>query len=220
MVDTQYYRIFGKNLQQLRGNLGQSTQIFAAECGCSPNTIQNYELGRRGPNFKRVVSICNAKGVSPNQLLTGLFSQDTELKAIYEIQSTLEKMPPVMRQRAITLLNTIIKCMIETAPSLMGADFGTRLHLLRLDAGLDAGEFSAKCMIARSTYQGYESGQYDPSIPALLQLCEILHVSPEYLMATNLVKTSFSDKRFYYLRPRQLKSLAETVQQIRTALEM
>lgn len=220
MVDAQYYNsIFGQNLERLRESIGQTTQIFAVDCGCSPLTIQNYELGRRGPNFKRFISICNTKAISPNRLLAGLFSQNTELKAVYEIQHTLDQLTPTSRQRATAILDTVIKCMIDTSPSLKGADFGTRLHLLRLDSGLDVEYFCTKCMIAKSTYQGYESGQYDPSIPVLLQLCEIVGVSPEYLVAPNLIKTSISDQRLYYLRPRQLKSLSETARLIQTALE-
>lgn len=180
------------------------------DCDCSAYTIQNYELGRKGPNFKRFLNICNAAGVSPNQLLSGLYSDSAELRAIRGLQEIFHSVSSSERQRLSKVLEIIGTCMADTAPSLSGADFGARLQLLRLDTGLSVEALAAKCSIAKSTLQGYESGQYDPSIPALLQLCEVLDVSPEYLLADKLVKTTFPDRRLLYLRPRQIIALHET----------
>lgn len=209
MVDTQYYKQFGRNLRKLRESIGKSTQIFAMDCDCSAYTIQNYELGRKGPNLKRFLTICNATGASPNQLLSGLYSDSSELRAIRSLRETFGKLLPSDRQRLTAALEIIAKCMMDTAPSLVSAGFGTRLHLLRLDTGLSVDTFAAKCSIAKSTLQGYESGQYDPSIPALLQLCETLDVSPEYLLADKLEKAAFPDQRLLNLRPRQITALHE-----------
>lgn len=211
MVDTQYYRLFGKNLRSLRESLGETVQHFALDCDCSAYTIQSYELGRKGPNTNRLLNICNTKGISPNQLLAGLFPEDTEQAAVSGIQVAFESLAPVERQKLSSLFHIFVKSMIDTAPSLVGADFGTRLHLLRLDTRLSVEEFAARCMIAKSTLQGYESGQYDPSVPALLQLCNVLEVSPEYLLAMRLKKTSFPNQELLCLRPRQIRALHTAV---------
>lgn len=211
MMDTQYYKQFGKNLRKLRESLGKSTQILAMDCNCSAYTIQNYELGRKGPNFKRFLTICSTTGASPNQLLLGLFRESSELSAIRGLREAFSMLSPSERQRLSGIFEIIVTCMIDTAPSLVGADFGSRLHLLRMDAGYSVEDFAARCSIAKSTLQGYESGQYDPSIPALLQIGEVLDVSPEYLLADKLERTSFPDRRLLYLRPRQLIALHEAV---------
>ncbi len=210
MIDTQYYKRFGQNLRTLRESLGKSTQLFTMDCDCSAYTIQNYELGRKGPNLKRFLIICNATGASPNQLLAGLFRESAELLALRSLQETFDRLSPTERQRMSEVFEIMVNCMIDTKPSLVGADFGARLHLLRLDAGFSVDDFAARCSIAKSTLQGYESGQYDPSIPALLQICEVLDVSPEYLLADKLEKTSFPNRCLLYLRPRQLIALHET----------
>ena len=57
--------------------------------------------------------------------------------------------------------------------------------------------------------QGYESGQYDPSVPAVLRLCEVLGVTPEYLLAPALEKLSVLDEEIVDLYPQQIKSLQE-----------
>lgn len=57
--------------------------------------------------------------------------------------------------------------------------------------------------------QGYESGQYDPSVPAVLRLCEVMSVTPEYLLAPALVKLTYMNEEIVDLYPQQIKSLQE-----------
>jgi len=98
----------------------------------------------------------------------------------------------------------------RSSPSkLAGNDFAARLHLLRVETGYDAMAVAGKCMIARATLQGYESGQYDPSVPAVLRLCEVIGVSPEYLLAPMLDQLNDLDRCIVDLYPQQIRTLQE-----------
>lgn len=208
MAEEQFRRILGTNLKKIRESRGVSRQILATDCGCSMHTIQNYELGNSSPVFKQFRLICNALSVSPNQLLSGLFP-DSEADTFTEIQSVLEPLTSMERQRINNLLNIMINCRLNTMPQLHGAAVGTRIQLLRSNAGLETEELATRCAVAKSTLQGYESGQYDPSIPALLHLCQIFSVSPEYLMVSELEHTDCSDRRLLDLFPNEIKAACE-----------
>ena len=51
--------------------------------------------------------------------------------------------------------------------------------------------------------------QYDPSVPAVLRLCEVMSVTPEYLLAPALVKLTYMNEEIVDLYPQQIKSLQE-----------
>lgn len=208
MVDAQYYKTFGQNLRILRTSRELTMQMLAVECDCSMYTIQSYELGRKGPNFKRFLQICNTLKVSPNILLQGLYSSKNELidiAAVEEVYKNLNHGQSVLLHK---FFDVIVNCMVETEPKLKNADFGTRVHLLRVNAQLDAESLARQCLIAKPTLLGYESNQNDPSIPVLLRICDILHVSPEYLLLPKLNFLS-DESQYGYLRPQQIKALCE-----------
>jgi len=100
--------------------------------------------------------------------------------------------------------------MIETPPSLTGVSFGTRLQLLRIDAGFEIESLAKVCSIARSTLQGYESGQYNPSIQTVLRLSEVLQVSPAYLLYPELAPGLYPECWLASIRPRQVKVIVDT----------
>lgn len=208
MAEEQFRRIFGANLKQFRESRGMSRQMLATDCGCSMHTIQSYELGNSSPVFKQLCLICNTGRISPNVLFTGL-PPSSETDTIRDIQTLLEPLTSIERQRVNNFLNIMIDCRLQTMPRLTGAKLGTRVQLLRLNVGMEIEELAARCAIAKSTLQGYESGQYDPSIPALLHLCRVFSVSPEYLMANELEHTDCSDRRFLDLFPNEIKAVRD-----------
>lgn len=207
MVDAQINKVFGENLRQLREAAGQSRQIFAAECDISSYTIQSYELGRKGPTYKRFLHICNTKRVSPNQLLAGLLPNQSEIQTISALNEIFSGVNAITQHRIKGLLDIFISCMLKTEPTLAGASLGVRVQVLRQNMGMSTEDLAGECAIAKPTLQGYESGQFDPSLPTMLQLCEVLHVSPEYLMVSDLEYTACFDRRLLDLLPHELVAL-------------
>lgn len=209
MTNAQYHSMLGDNIRQLREECGETRDCFAMDCGCARNTIQNYELGRSAPVYKQFLRICNTKYVSPNQLLAGLFPADSEQEAIQELNGILNALDAMERQQINNFLNIIINCILETTPRLSGASLGTRVQQLRENAGMSVDELAARCMIAKPTLQGYESGQYDPSIPILVRLCDIFLVSPEYLMASEVKFPQCRDTRYLDLFPAEIRMVRD-----------
>ena len=128
------------------------------------------------------------------------------IRFMFLLTDSLER---IQQQKLKGLQAIYVKSALDVPSKLAGADFATRLHLLRVGTGCDAATVAGKCMIARATLQGYESGQYDPSVPAVLRLCEVLGVTPEYLLAPALEKLSVLDEEIVDLYPQQIKSLQE-----------
>lgn len=204
---SDYSVVFGENLSQFRASRKMTTQAFSSTCDLSTYTIQNYELGRRIPNFRTFIKICNAYQVSPNLLLNGLYSAPNELSDLDTLNQVVSSLPEKEQMFLLGLLNFVLDSMVQTKPNLKGASFGTRLKLLRIASGLDVAEFSQQCFVAQSTLRGIESDQHDPSLPLLLAMCMRLNTTPEYLVAPALNKVSYSDSRYQYLRPEQFKTL-------------
>lgn len=207
MESVQLKRILGENLQRLRESRKQSRQAFAAECGIVADTVQSYELGYKCPSLKRFLTLCRAFEVSPNILLDGMFQWRTELDETRELERLASDLTGQKAQKLKEFQNIYLRDTIETRPWLLGAPFGTRLHILRKESQLTIGTLADKCLISKSTMQGYESGQYDPPLPVMLRLCETFGVSPEYLLAPYLQRLSYADPRIADLRPMQIKTL-------------
>lgn len=209
MAKEQYNEIFGKNLRAYRESLGQTRLVFVRQYDGFVNTLASYETGEKGPSLKRFVHICNGLKLSPNALLNGLFYWETEIETLETLDETMGRLSGAERQKVIAVQNSFLSCVLETPPKLSGTNLGTRIRLLREDAGLDVSVLAERCMIAKSTLLGHESGQYDPSVQVILRLSEVFGVSPEYLLAPQLDKLSYPDERYANLRPREMKALLE-----------
>lgn len=208
-MESRYNEIFGQNLRKYRESLNQSRQIFVSIYGGSPHTLQSYESGNKAPNFRRFIHLSNSLRLSPNVLLDGLFPWKTELDNLQELQEMMQGLHGQFAQKIRGFQEIYLLDAIGGYPNLSGASFGTKIHLLRLNAGFDIDTISKRCMVAKPTMQGYESGQYDPSIPVVLRLCEIFGVSPEYLLAPVLDNLTYSDSRMVNLYPHQIKTFLD-----------
>ncbi len=209
MLDVQFNKIFGRNLREYRESLEMPRHIFASKYGGSASTLQSYEAGSRCPNFQRLLQICNTFHVSPNQLFKGLYSWPTEKDVIRKLMDIPQSLNEIQQEKLKGLQAIYIESARNSPSKLTGNDFAARLHLLRVETGYDAMTVAGKCMIARATLQGYESGQYDPSVPAVLRLCEVIGVSPEYLLAPMLDQLNDLDRRIVDLYPQQIRTLEE-----------
>ena len=57
-----------ENLRNMRIMRGYSIKEVAANVGCAPNTIANYEKGTISPNVDMLQDLCNFYHISPNQV--------------------------------------------------------------------------------------------------------------------------------------------------------
>lgn len=209
MSSEHYVEMLGKNLKKFRESHGQTRQAFVNQYDGFVSTLQSYEAGKKGPNLKRFLHICNSLKISPNVLLEGLYPLKTEKDDLMALSALITELDGGKRQKVLYLQEMILRCLLDTPPQLNDKSFGERLHLLRIDAGLEVDELADQCTIAKSTLQGYESGQYDPSITVLLRLCEVFDVTPEYLLIADVKYPSYPDERYAFLRPRQIKSMLD-----------
>lgn len=218
MADARLNEIFGQNLRNYRESLGQSRQIFSAAFNGSPYTLQSYELGHQCPNLKRFLNLCNTFQISPNLLLDSLFPWRTEMDEVRDLAALADGLYGQNAQKLVEFQDIYIRDTVETRPWMMGAPLGIRIHVLRMESGMNIDTLAKLCMVSRATMQGYESSQYDPTLPAVLHLCEVFHISPEYLLAPFLQKLSYPDARIADLRPRQIKTLLELSRYMRNNL--
>jgi transcriptional regulator with XRE-family HTH domain len=65
-------RAFGQKLRQLRLAAGLTPGRMAHKCRVSPATISNAENGRREPSLSLILILCDALGVSPDELIGDL----------------------------------------------------------------------------------------------------------------------------------------------------
>lgn len=215
MTKARPTNLFGENLKSYRKSLGETRTEFAADCGCSMYTIQNYEIGRNTPNLAAFLQICNVKKVLPSRLLDGYSTGPTEVTIMNELENCLKPLKLSERQRIIGQLDIWINCILNTEPKLMHASFGERIRILRTNASLELRDVADACAISISTLQGYESGQHDPSIPVLLYLCQILQVSPNYLLYPRIDFKVPGDNRIFFLLPAQLHTLLQSAQYLK-----
>lgn len=182
---------------------------FAYLVDSNEYTIQGYEYGKKMPSLSNFIALCAALKQSPNDLLANLWEWETELDDWRELSILMELLEDGNRQKLEGLLKIIWRGMVNTPPRLNGVSFGTRLQMLRIDAGLEIEPIAKQCSVARSTLQGYESGQYNPSIQSVLRLSEVFHVSPAYLLYPKLDTRLYPECWLAQIRPRQIKTLVE-----------
>lgn len=203
-------QIFGENLKEIRKSKKMTRREFASLVDSSEYTIQGYEYGKKMPSLPSLLTLCAELKRSPNDLLSGLWEWRTELDDFRELNTLLATLEDGRRQKLEGLLKIVCRGMIETPPTLTGVSFGTRLQLLRVDAGFEIESLAKVCSIARSTLQGYESGQYNPSVQTVLRLSEILQVSPAYLLYPELAPGLYPERWLASIRPRQVKVIVDT----------
>lgn len=68
-------------------------------------------------------------------------------------------------------------------------NIGTNIQLARLKKGLTQEELSEKCNISAKYISAIESGRTTGSLPLIIDICNILDVTPNYILG-NVVKNS------------------------------
>lgn len=64
----------------------------------------------------------------------------------------------------------------------MDSDFGKRLKKLRSDAGFTQQQLAERMGVTKSVVSFYELRERTPSPEIVIKLCEIFHVSADYLL--------------------------------------
>lgn len=64
----------GKNIKIYRKKANLTQKELAQKCGLATGTIQQYELGKREPRYKHLVTIANVLNTTPGRLL---FTEDS-----------------------------------------------------------------------------------------------------------------------------------------------
>ncbi|MPM70684.1 hypothetical protein SDC9_117641 [bioreactor metagenome] len=75
-------------------------------------------------------------------------------------------------------------------------DFMTRLYDLREEIDMKQKDLAAMLTIKPSAISKYEKGIAQPSIPTLIKIAEIFHVSMDYLLGLSSVKNPYSTDNF------------------------
>ena len=70
---------------------------------------------------------------------------------------------------------------------------GKRINLARKDRGLTAERLSELCSINATYLRQIEGGAKIPSLPVFTDLCNVLGVSPAYLLKDSLTKNEYAE---------------------------
>lgn len=197
---------FGIILKTLRKERKITVLELAGQAGVSNYTIQNYQYGRQKPSLKSIIGICKALDVSPNQLLDGCV-RGSEQDYIVNIIELIKKIPNDVVLTVEDWLNIILNY-LEEISNISDAGYGKRLRTLREESRLSLVDVATICHIVPDTLKQIECSQTYPGIELFLELCEIYHVSPEFLLGHDIHISHSSDTplvaRLRFLTPRQL----------------
>ncbi len=97
----------GKRIQEYREKAGISQESLAGIVDLSVTSISNIERGSNYPSFESFIKIANAIKASPDLLLADVIDEAYKSKAS-ELSKMLESLSPSDRQRALTVLETLI----------------------------------------------------------------------------------------------------------------
>lgn len=87
--------MYGENLKKLRFELKMSARELAERIGVSPGSIQNYEAGKREPNYNFMQILCQQLNVNLNWFVTGegeMFIKKQPADLEEQIRQTVEQM--------------------------------------------------------------------------------------------------------------------------------
>lgn len=92
----------------------------------------------------------------------------------------------------------------EVGGQMEGKGLGKRINIVRKDRGLTAERLSELCNINATYLRQIEGGTKVPSLPVLINICNALKISPDYLLWDVLVDNEVS-------KIRELEELWESV---------
>jgi len=209
--DNAVAAVISNGLKKLKSATNYSLNFMADSVDIQARTFQSYYYGQYVPSVDTVVKICNHFRFSINDILAPLIDTPTEQESIAQIHALASQQAEFKQNKINYALEPIIACMTEGLPVLDGANFGQRVRILREDSGQSLQDIANFCTSTVETIKNIESNQGFPSVQRFCNLCNALHVTPEYLLANELTYLSPEYTSFYSLTPRQLNALSETM---------
>lgn len=67
-------------------------------------------------------------------------------------------------------------------------DYGIRLKEARLKAGLTQVELAQKLNVSQTSYQRMETGNHDMKMSNIINICQTLKISSDWLLGINIEK--------------------------------
>lgn len=94
---------FGERLFGYRTNIKMSQEKLAAEVGVSRQTISKWETNQSTPDFDKILPLCKALGITPEELITGEIKQVEEAEEVKKLE--LEKTKEEIRKKQMEYSN-------------------------------------------------------------------------------------------------------------------
>lgn len=204
-------------LQSYRAHKDLQVADMVEKSTIKRGTFVTYLYGNITPSIANLIKICNKFELPINGIFSKLIEWPTEQDDIARITACFNSQDPkveIRQKRLYQIIHPLIKSNCDEVPRLTKAGFGKRLRVLREDLRLTRTSMANSFGVSPNTLKQYESNQYLPGVPIMLDICSALSVSPEYMLARYLTYSFPVDKRFYLLTPRQLKAFAETAERL------
>ena len=93
----------GERLLECRTNIGMSQEKLAEKVGVSRQTISKWETNQSTPEFDKILPLCEALGITPEELITGEKNQVEEAEKVEKIK--LEKAKEEIRKKQMEYSN-------------------------------------------------------------------------------------------------------------------
>lgn len=178
---------FGERLRLWREKLGLSQEQLADRCGSSEPAVRSYEKDRNRPSYDTIVKVCDAMLVNPDFLM-----QDDLIANPYEdrtqLFSDLVKLSPSSYSIVKSFVDSLKLQCDKTST------FGDRLKNSREHAGLYQEQLASACVSSAQVIRSYEKNRNRPGYNMIIQLCNVLHVNPDYLMQDDLSFNPYEER--------------------------
>lgn len=188
------YKEFGKQVKLARNQANLSTNQLGDKCDLDPSYIRQIESGLKLPSIPTFVKLCNNLEVAPSYLLK---NQISILNANFdwnELNKQILQVSSTFYQFIDEILCSLIENLTETKKDFYTKEFhqfepeefGKRFRKVRREMQLIPKEVAKECGISVTFIHQIELGLKLPSLPIFVNLCNILQVSPNYLLGNEL----------------------------------
>lgn len=100
-------KFFGKQLQKYRERAGYSQEKLAEIIECSTIFISYIERGIKSPGLDNLIRLANALNISVD-LLLGSELSSYNLTKLKDLETQIQKLPPIEQQKLLDILDSII----------------------------------------------------------------------------------------------------------------
>lgn len=105
---------FGNRVREARRRAGLTSDALSELCGCTPVSIRQIESGARLPSLPKLVALCNALQVTPDELLNQelTFPTDPSIREsperhLMDLVLRLHSLPDQKQELIFSVLETL-----------------------------------------------------------------------------------------------------------------